>query len=186
MTDQQTSSESSDGPALADALPSAEHHCGRAVAHLEGRAARGDLLESLVALLEAAGGPDVGNVVRAHLERTGATVPAPCASDRGRVRVLLAAARLHAAADRDLRDQLGAAGLVDGGPPPEEPSSRATRARHAHRVLQARRSSVDRVLAALGGGDLLTTREVPWVDALVGELPLGLSQGETVRGADAG
>ncbi|MDP9436758.1 MAG: hypothetical protein M3P93_16845, partial [Actinomycetota bacterium] len=61
-----------DLPDAADALPSADHHCRRATAHLEGRPARGSLLEAIVALLEAAGGPDVGNAVRTHLERTGA------------------------------------------------------------------------------------------------------------------
>ena len=100
-----------DLPPLADALPAAEHHCRRAVAHLEGRPARGDLLESLVALLEAAGGPDAGDVVRAHLERTGTTAPARCATDRGRVRVLSAAVRLLAAAERRLE-------LGDASPTP--------------------------------------------------------------------
>lgn len=176
-----------DVPVLADVLPSAEHHCGRAVAHLEGRTARGDLLEALVGLLDAAGGPDVGNAVRAHLERTGATVPARCATDRARVRVLLAAERLHAAAERDLRDRLRSAGLVEsGGPAPDEPSLRTTRARHAERVLLARRSAVDRVLVALAGADLPAAGEPTWADALVDELRCDPSQGETGRGAAAG
>lgn len=103
MTEQGESElgEVTDAPALADALPPAEHHCSRAVPHLEGRTACGDLLEALVALREAAGGPDVGSVVRTHLERTGVTVPARCATDRGRERVVPAALRLHLAAESD-------------------------------------------------------------------------------------
>ena len=172
-------------PGLADALPAAEHHCRRAVAHVEGRAARGTLLEALVALLEAAGGPDVGNVVRTHLEHTGGTVPARCATDRAEARVLTAALRLHSAADDDLRDRLRAAGLVDRGrAADDEPSGRAARARHAERVLDARRSAVERVVRALGG-DLPVTRDGRWADALVDDLAPVLSQGETGRDAAA-
>ncbi len=187
MTEQEASSEFGDVPSLADALPAAEHHCRRAVAHLEGRTARGDLLEALVALLEAAGGPDVGNVVRTHLERTSATVPTRCATDHGRVRVLLAAARLHDAAERDLHDRLRSAGLVDcgGRRAPDQPSGRATRARHAERVLHERRSAVDRLLAVLAGGDLPPDKKMRWADALVGDLPPDVSQGETDGDADA-
>jgi hypothetical protein len=176
-----------DAPTLADALPGAEHHCTRAVAHLEGRPARGDLLEALVALLEAAGGPDVGNVVRTHLERTGTTAPARCATDRGRVRVLAAAVRLHAAAERDLRDRLRSAGVVDHGglQDTDGRSGRASRAQYAERVLRGRRSVVDRVVAALLGGPLPATGDGLWVDALVGALPPDLSHGETDRDAAA-
>jgi hypothetical protein len=176
-----------DLPPLADALPAAEHHCCRAVAHLEGRPARGDLLESLVALLEAAGGPDVGNVVRTHLERTGTTAPARCATDRGRVRVLAAAVRLHAAAERDLRDRLRSTGLVDhdGRQAPERLAGRATRAQYAERVLLVRRSVVERVVVALHGSPLPAGGDGPWVDALVGALPPDLSHGETDGAAAA-
>lgn len=180
-------------PGLADALPGAEHACTRAVAHLEGRAARGDLLESLVALLESAGGPDVGNLVRTHLERTGAAVPAPRACDSGRLRVLLAALRLHRVAEDDLRLRLRSAGLVDQGGPddPDRPSGRPTRAWHTERVLSARRSAVDQVVAALAGVELSASAAGPWVDALVGDLPpdllgRGPSQGETDSGAGTG
>jgi hypothetical protein len=172
-------------PGLADALPAAEHHSRRAVAHVEGRTARGDLLEALVALLEAAGGPDVGNLVRTHLERTGGTAPARCATDRARVRVLTAAVRLHSAAERDLRDRLRSAGLVDRDQEaPDQSAGRSARAWHAQRVLTARRSAVDRVVVALGGA-LPGSRGSPWVDALVGELPSDLSQGETDQEAGA-
>jgi hypothetical protein len=175
----QASSDTAEVPGLADALPAAEHHCRRAVAHIEGRTARGDLLEALVALLEAAGGPDVGNVVRTHLERTAATVPARCAPDRARVRVLTAALCLHSAAERDLRDRLRLAGLVGRGrEAPDQQFGRAARARHAERVLNARRSAVDRVVVALGGA-LPGTRDGLWLDALVGDLPSDLSQAET-------
>lgn len=155
------------------------------MAHVEGRTARGDLLEALVALLEAAGGPDVGNVVRTHLERTAATVPARCATDRARVRVLTAALCLHSAAERDLRDRLRSAGLVDRGrEAPDQPSGRAARARHAERVLNGRRSAVDRVVGALGG-DLPGTRDGLWVDALVSDLSSDVSQPETDHDAGA-
>jgi hypothetical protein len=178
--------EVSGAPALADALPAAEHHCSRAVAHLEGRAARGDLLEALVALLEAAGGPDVGNLVRTHVERTGAAVPARCATDRGRVRVLLAALRLHSAAEGELRDRLRAAGLadLDGHGTSDPLPGRAARARHSETVLRTRRWTVDRVVVALGGADLLATAAGRWDDALARGLPPDLSQGETGGPAD--
>lgn len=168
---------------LADALPGAEHHCDRAVAHLERRTAWGDLLEAVVALLEAAGGHDVGNAVRTHLERTAATVPARCAPDHARVRVLLAALRLHGAAERDLRDRLRLAGLAADGDQEsaDPPSPRAARARHAERTLSARRSAVHQVLLALGGGDLPATGAGHWLDALVDDLPPDVSQGETDR-----
>lgn len=181
-----------DLPRLADALPPAEHHCARAVAHLEGRPSRGDLLDALVALLEAAGGPDVGNVVRTHLERTGAAVPDRFGADDGRARVLLAATRLHAAAEHDLRERLRRAGLADpAGPSSQLPSGRATRARHAERVLQGRRSAVERVVAALGAGALPAAGDGSWTDALTADLPPGPfqaaapSQDETVRDAPA-
>jgi hypothetical protein len=181
----QASSDVGEVPALADALPAAEHHCRRAVAHIEGRTAQGDLLEALVALLEAAGGPDVGNVVRTHLECTAATVPAWCATDRARVRVLTAALCLHSAAEGDLRDRLRSAGLGGRGrESPDQRSGRAARARHAERVLNGRRSAVDRVVEALGGA-LPGTRDGLWVDALVGDLPSDLSQAETDHDAGA-
>lgn len=191
MTGQDASSPPGSGttgpPGLADALPGAEHHCRRAVAHLEGRPARGDLLESLVALLEAAGGPDVGNGVRSHLERTGATAPAQRGTDGSRVRVLTAALRLHRAAEAELRDRLRSAGLDDQvQDAPASPSGRDARARYVGRVLTARGADVDQLLRALAGGDLPTATAGTWVDALVGDLPPDASQGETAGGGATG
>lgn len=193
------SAEHEDVPRPADALPAAEHACARAVAHLQGRPARGSLPEAIVALLEAAGGPGVGNAARTHLERTGAAVPDRRPGDAPRLRVLLAAARLHAAAEQDLDERLRRAGLA-GGAHAGRPAGPAMRAQHAERVLRARRAAVDHVLAALaardliGGGpaeDTVAQDAQTWVSALVGELPAALareaaSQGETGRGPASG
>jgi hypothetical protein len=101
------------------------------------------------------------------------------------MRVLTAVLCLHSAAERDLRDRLRSAGLVDRDlDAPDQPSGRAARARHAERVLTGRRSAVDRVVVALGGA-LPGTRDGLWVDALVGDLPSDLSQGETDHDAGA-
>ena len=167
-------------PDPADALPAADHHCRLATAHLEGRPARGSLLEALVALLEAAGGPDVGNVVRTHLERSSAAPPTALAGDRGRERVLVAARCLHRAAESELRAALRAAGLDavaagdaatraadDAAERTARRERAAERAEFVERVLAERRAAVDAVLDRLAGG-ALPDGPAHWPEALTG------------------
>lgn len=139
-------------PDLGDALPGAEWALDRGV-----QAARSGadaaVQPHLVALLEAAGGPDVGNAVRAHLERSGRSGP----GDRGTGRwsagvagtadaVLDAAYALHCAAQSDLRSALTASGLGSGL---AEGDRRRARAEHAATALAARDAAVRAVLDRL-------------------------------------
>jgi len=135
---------SDDLPELADALPAAQYHCRQAVNSLVSGGPGHELavVRSIPRMLEAAGGPDVGNAVRAHLEQVDRS-PDLDGNGGPRERVLTSALRLHRTTDDGLRTALSAAGLrggdlVDGysleaepgGPEPLDRS--ATEARRAY------------------------------------------------------
>jgi len=112
----------SDLPERAEALPAADYHCRQAVDHLVAGDPGHELavVHGIARLLEAAGGPDVGNAVRAHLEQVGRP-PGLYAHGGPRERVLTSALLLHRATDDGLRGALAAAGLhgsdLRGGTP---------------------------------------------------------------------
>lgn len=150
-------------PVLADALPGAQRACALAVAHLgDDSAPPAAVVPALVRLLEAAGGPDVGNAVRAHLERYPARLPEQLGTDEPRRRVLRAAGGLHRAALDDLARALTSAGLTRQDP------ARSERAAYAERVLAARHEAVDAVLVALAQEDAPALSAVigTWAEAL--------------------
>ena len=153
----------SDPPELADALPGAERWCRQLVDRLAAPEGPTQLVVGLVGLLEAAGGCDVGNGVRAYLERTGQVLSARVATDDLRRRVLTAALRLHLAAAADLTGALVAAGL--SGSPAD--NGRAERAAYVERVLATRHEAVLAVLASLAGAQLLPG-EGDWREVLSG------------------
>ena len=108
----------SEVPELADAMPGAE----RALQVAVQRAAEpGPSVDAVVAalarLLEAAGGPDVGNAVRTYLERQAAAPEH--VHGQSRDGLLDVALRLHVAADQDVRDALARSGLRAGLAPPD-------------------------------------------------------------------
>ena len=139
-------------PELGDALPGAERALDRGVqASQETAQADADtrLEPHLVALLEAAGGPDVGNAVRTHLERTRAAGPGEplCRALAGTADAVLDAAyALHCAATSDLRSALAASGLAPDLDPQDR---RRARAEHAASSLAARDAAVRAVLDRL-------------------------------------
>lgn len=142
---------SEDLPELADALPGAQRWCRQALERLDA-ADHAGTVQSLVGLLEAAGGLDVGNTVRSHLERVGAFRPALRATDGPRSALLAAALELYLAAEQDLRQALGRAGLTSTGSSDDDAAVRRDeRAAFAQRVLTARRAAVEAVLQALAG-----------------------------------
>ena len=144
---------SEDLPELADTLPGAQRWCRQALERFDA-ADHAGTVQSLVGLLEAAGGLDVGNTVRGHLERVGASRP-PLGHADDAHRALLAAAReLYLAAEQDLRQALGRAGLTAAGAGDQDDDAavrRDERAAFAQRVLTARRDAVEAVLLALAG-----------------------------------
>lgn len=153
-------------PEPADALPGADSRVRRAVALLTAPDAAADaVVAELVGLLEAAGGPDVGNAARAAVERAAlerATLhqaslqrAGPLTAAAARHRVLTAAARLH-------RDATEAIARALGGAPP-------ARVEFAVRVLAERRAGVRTVLVLLAGADL--HEEGDWLAALVDPAP---------------
>ena len=142
---------SEDLPELADALPGAQRWCRQGLERLDA-ADHAGTIQSLVGLLEAAGGLDVGNTVRSHLERVGAFRLALHASDGARRALLAAALELYLAAEQDLRQALGRAGLTSTGSNDDDAAVRRDeRAAFAQRVLTARREAVEAVLQALAG-----------------------------------
>lgn len=153
-------------PDPADAMFSAELLCRRA-AELPS-ADPTAVQDVLTALLEAAGGADVGNAVRRHVERA----PQPgygidrSSPTEARAQILEAAARLFLAAEEDVRSALAAAGLTpvpqasaaadgDAAAVPDTDGNpigrRAARAAFAERTLTRRRAAVETVLRAMGG-----------------------------------
>jgi len=106
---------SDDLPELADALPAAQYHCRQAVDSLVSGGPGYELavVRSVARMLEAAGGPDVGNAVRAHLEQVDRS-PDLDGNGGPRERVLTSALRLHCTTDDGLRTALSAAGLRGG------------------------------------------------------------------------
>ncbi len=153
-------------PDPADALPGADSRVRRAVALLTTSGAATDAVAAeLVGLLEAAGGPDVGNAARAAVERAARERAAPpraalggagpLTADAARHRVLTAAARLH-------RDATDAITQALGGAPP-------ARVEFAVRVLTERRVGVRTVLVLLAGREL--PDEGDWQAALVDPAP---------------
>ena len=141
---------SEDLPELADALPGAQRWCRQGLERLDA-ADHAGTIQSLVGLLEAAGGLDVGNTVRSHLERVGVFRPALRATDGSRRALLAAALELYLAAEQDLRQALGRAGLTSTGSNDDAAVRRDERAAFAQRVLTARREAVEAVLQALAG-----------------------------------
>ena len=142
---------SEDLPELADALPGAQRWCRQGLERLDA-ADHAGTIQSLVGLLEAAGGLDVGNTVRSHLERVGVFRPALRATDGARRALLAAALELYLAAEQDLRQALGRAGLTSTGSNDDDAAVRRDeRAAFAQRVLTARREAVEAVLRALAG-----------------------------------
>lgn len=142
---------SEDLPELADALPGAQRWCRQGLERLDA-ADHAGTIQSLVGLLEAAGGLDVGNTVRSHLERVGVFRPALRATDGARRALLAAALELYLAAEQDLRQALGRAGLTSTGSNDDDAAVRRDeRAAFAQRVLTARREAVEAVLQALAG-----------------------------------
>ncbi len=143
---------SEDLPELADALPGAQRWCRQGLERLDA-ADHAGTVQSLVGLLEAAGGLDVGNTVRSHLERVGGFRPALRATDGARRALLAAALELFLAAEQDLRQALGRAGLTSTGSNDDDAAAvrRDERAAFAQRVLTARREAVEAVLRALAG-----------------------------------
>jgi len=108
---------SDDLPELADALPAAQYHCQQAVDRLVlgGPGHELAVVRSIARMLEAAGGPDVGNAVRAHLEQVDR--PPDLDGNAGpRQGVLSSALQLHRTTDDGLRAALSAAGLLGGDP----------------------------------------------------------------------
>ncbi len=144
---------SEDLPELADALPGAQRWFRQATERLAA-ADHAGTVQSLIGLLEAAGGLDVGNTVRSHLERVHPAQPTLPAGV-GDARDLLAAAReLYLAAEHDLRQALGRAGLTAtraGDQDNDAALRRDERAAFAQRVLTARTDAVQAVLRALAG-----------------------------------
>ena len=143
---------SEDLPELADALPGAQRWCRQALERFDA-ADHAGTVQSLVGLLEAAGGLDVGNTVRSHLERVGASRPPLGLADDARRSLLSAARELYLAAEQDLRQALGRAGLTAAGAGDQDDAAvrRDERAAFAQRVLTARRDAVEAVLRALAG-----------------------------------
>lgn len=144
---------SEDLPELADALPGAQRWCRQALERLDA-ADHAGTVQSLVGLLEAAGGLDVGNTVRSHLERVGAFRPPLGGTDDARGALLAAARELYLASEQDLRQALGRAGLSaagSGDPDDDATVRRDERAAFAQRVLTARTAAVEAVLGALAG-----------------------------------
>jgi hypothetical protein len=158
---------SDDLPELADALPAAQYHCQQAVDRLVSGGPGHELavVRSMARMLEAAGGPDVGNAVQAHLEQVDRS-PDLDGNGGPRERVLTSARRLHRTTDDGLRAALSAVGLrrgdlVDGYPREAEPGGaepldrsaagtrRAERVAFVGRVLADRRAAVEAVLDAL-------------------------------------
>ena len=140
-------------PDLGDALPGAERALARALA-AAGSDDHAAVQPHLVALLESAGGPDVGNAVRAHLERAGLVRARPDPADphpppRTAEALLDAAYALHCAAQHDLRAALSASGLAVGLGPGDR---RRARAEHAATSLAARDVAVTAVLGRLRAG----------------------------------
>lgn len=125
---------------VADALPGADRARVLAVALLAEQAPAERVAAAVAQLLEAAGGPDAGNAVRARLERQPLLLAAGADPS---ARVLAAAARLHEEAEADLRAALAAAGVH------REDPRRSERAAYAERVLAARGEQVREVLRRL-------------------------------------
>lgn len=144
---------SEDLPELADALPGAQRWFRQALQRLDA-ADHAGTVQSLVGLLEAAGGLDVGNTVRCHLERVGAFRPPLGEADDARCALMAAARELFLASEQDLRQALGRAGLTAAGcadPDDDAVVRRDERAAFAQRVLTARRDAVEAVLRTLAG-----------------------------------
>ena len=162
-------------PELPDALPGSERMCRRAADRLASREPGfTGVVEGIVGVLEAAGGPDVANCVRAHLERMGDRLPASfadhrLADDRPRERILTSALRLYLAAEDDLRVALAGAGLSSAGQVDAAGGAAAPqreRAAFAERVLTARCEAVQAVLGELAAGELRPGNGT-WTDALL-------------------
>ena len=143
---------SEDLPELADALPGAQRWLGQALERLDAADHVGTV-QSLVGLLEAAGGLDVGNTVRSHLERVGVFQPALRATVGSRRALLAAALELYVASEHDLRQALDRAGLTAAGSGVQDDAAvrRDERAAFARRVLTSRRHAVETALGALAG-----------------------------------
>ena len=142
---------SEDLPDLADALPGAQRWFRQATERLAA-ADHAGTVQSLIGLLEAAGGLDVGNTVRSHLERVRPAQPALPAGVSEAADLLAAAGGLDRAAEHDLRQALGRAGLTAAGAGDQDDEAavrRDERATFAQRVLTARSDAVQAVLRAL-------------------------------------
>ena len=170
----------SDLPDLADALPSVEaahRRLSAVLAEPDPTRRRAGALTAVALLLEAAGGPEVGNGVRTWLEVHGEaltlttltpTTLTPTTPPQGQPgeQATALARTVFAGTHRDQRTALARAGLGPGvaGTADAADGPRAARAAYAEQVLASRHGAV---LAAL---DHLRTA---WADSTAGSLSTG-------------